>query len=286
MEYTIQLPQDFEVTDVQTLLETEWLVPKKVRHFLRMKKNVQVNGEVVVFHHLLAAGDLLTLTFDDADYLSPKIIANHQLELEVLYEDQHLIIVNKPVGMKTHPNQPEEDGTLLNYLAGYLEKEQVSPFVVHRLDQETSGVILFAKNQFILPIISRMLENREVKRSYQAIASGAIREKELTIAKSIGRDRHDSRKQVIDERRGKTAVTHVTVNRYSPRESWLTCALETGRTHQIRVHLESIGHPIVGDPLYHPQPSKAKRLMLHASQLSLIHPLTKELITANSPTPF
>lgn len=286
MEYTIKLPEDFTPNDVQTTLEQEWLIPKKVRHFLRMKKNVQVNGEVVVFHHILNPGDLVTLTFDDEDYLAPTIIPNHQQPVEVLYEDEHILIVDKPVGLKTHPNSPDEENTLLNYVAAYLADQNLNPFVVHRLDQETSGAILFAKNQFILPILSRMLENREVKRSYQAIASGAIREKELTIDKKIGRDRHDSRKQVIDDRRGKRAITHVKVRHYSPRESWITCTLETGRTHQIRVHLESIGHPIVGDPLYHPQPSKAKRLMLHASKLSLIHPLTKIQVNAESPTPF
>lgn len=279
MEYSITLPTDFQSMTVKRLLEEEWLVPRKVRHFLRTRRNVKVNGKQKMFHELVAAGDSVTLEIEDSDYVQPKILAGDKTQVKVLYEDEHLIVVNKPAGTKTHPNQPEENDTMLNHIADYLAEKQQLPYVVHRLDKETSGVILFAKNPFVLPIFGRMLEQREISRTYQAIVRGSITE-DLVINKKIGRDRHDRRKRIIEERNGKPAVTRVQVIE-SGQNSKILCHLDTGRTHQIRVHLLSIGHPVIGDPLYNPK-SRSNRLQLHASELSMIHPFTKESITVNA----
>lgn len=278
MEVKLTLPDNTETTELRELLEETWLVPRKVRHLLRTRKNVAVNGEVTPFHLEVKAGDTITLTFEDSDYGQPELEMGNADLVTVLFEDEHMLIVNKPYGMKTHPNQPSENETLLNHVAAYLAPQNLSPYVVHRLDKETSGAILIAKSPFVLPILGRMLEAREIKRTYQGIASGSMKQTYLTINKKIGRDRHDKRKRLVSDHQGQTAITHVTVEETSNTQSFVSCVLETGRTHQIRVHLQSIGHPLVGDPLYNPRPQEADRLMLHARSLSLVHPFTKELI--------
>ena len=273
MKYTITLTEAFAAQDIRQLLENDWLVPRKVRHFLRINQHVLLNGEPALFHETVKAGDEITLIFADSDYPQPQHLLGQADLLTILYEDEHLIILNKPAGMKTHPNQPTEDDTLLNHLAAYLAPQGLFPYVVHRLDKETSGAIVFAKNPFILPLLGKQLEAKKIQRTYQALAQGRIQAEQFTVSKNIGRDRHDPRKRIATERGGQPAVTHFTVQERSPRETKLTCLLETGRTHQIRVHLADYGHPVMGDPLYQKRPS-GSRLMLHAYKLALSHPLT------------
>ncbi len=274
MEYSITLPANQKTSTLRELLETEWLVPRKVRHFLRVRKFVWINGEPALFHQAVHAGDTITLRLEETDYTYQEIHLGNKKNIKPLYEDEHLIIVDKPAGIKTHPNQPDETDTLLNDLAAYLAEKKQRAYVVHRLDKETSGVILFAKNPLVLPILGRLLEQKQIYRRYQAVVWGKLT-KDQTITKKIGRDRHDRRKRVIDPR-GKTAITHVTVHAVHQKTSEIFCVLDTGRTHQIRVHLASLGHPIVGDPLY--QNKKGARLLLHAYEMYLPHPFTKETL--------
>ncbi len=273
MEYSITLPASQQPMTIRDLLEKEWLVPRKVRHFLRVRKNVLLNNELAMFHQEVHAGDTLTLRLEETDYSYQEIHLGNKKNIHPLFEDEHIILVNKPAGVKTHPNQPNETETLLNDLAAYLAEKNQRAYVVHRLDKETSGVILFAKNPLVLPILGRLLEQKAIYRRYQAVVWGKLNN-DTTIHKKMGRDRHDRRKRVIDERKGKTAITHVEVHAVHQKTSELYCVLDTGRTHQIRVHLASVGHPIVGDPLY--QTKKGPRLLLHAYEMFLVHPFTKE----------
>ena len=235
-----------------------------------------------MFHQVVQPLDTLTLIIEAEDYQYQKVQLGQAQNVTVLYEDEHMIVVDKKVGIKTHPNQPNENGTLQNDVAAYLAQqgEGAFPHVVHRLDKETSGVVLFAKNPFVLPILGRLLEQKEIFRKYQAIVEGRL-DKDLTIRKKIGRHRHDRRKRTIDERNGQEAITHVKVYQANKNQSQIYCILETGRTHQIRVHLASIQHPIVGEPLYN-EHSRAKRLMLHAYQMHLTHPFTKKKLKITS----
>ncbi|EGC70193.1 pseudouridine synthase, RluA family [Enterococcus casseliflavus ATCC 12755] len=273
MEYTMTLPENHPPMPLRDLLEQEWLVPRKVRHFLRTRKNVAVNQQPAMFHQEVRGGDQITLIIEDSDYSYQPIQLGQADKVDVLFEDEHLLVLNKPARVKTHPNQPLEADTLLNDAAAYLAPKQQQPYVVHRLDKETSGVVLFAKNPLVLPILGRMLENKQIFRRYQATVLGKLTQ-DQTIAKKIGRDRHDRRKRIIDSRNGQSAVTHVTIAHAQQKTTNVYCVLETGRTHQIRVHLASIGHPVVGDPLYQNKP--APRLLLHGYELHLEHPFTKE----------
>ncbi|WP_207871803.1 23S rRNA/1915/1917 synthase [Enterococcus sp. DIV2402] len=273
MEYSITLPASQQPMTIRDLLEKEWLVPRKVRHFLRIRKNVLLNNELAMFHQEVHAGDTLTLRLEETDYTYQEIHLGNKKNIHPLFEDEHIILVNKPAGVKTHPNQPDETETLLNDLAAYLAEKNQRGYVVHRLDKETSGVILFAKNPLVLPILGRLLEQKAIYRRYQAVVWGKLNN-DTTIHKKMGRDRHDRRKRVIDERKGKTAITHVEVHAVHQKTSEIYCVLDTGRTHQIRVHLASVGHPIVGDPLY--QTKNGPRLLLHAYEMFLVHPFTKE----------
>lgn len=275
MKFQIPIPSSFAEMTVEELLERQWLVPKKIRHFLRSKRHLLLNGQTCSWQNPVRAGDELTLLFDEDDY-PKKAVPFGQAELvDCLYEDQHLIIVNKPEGMKTHANQLGEIA-LLNHVSAYVGQ---ACYVVHRLDRETSGLVLLAKNPFVLPILNHLLEDKKISRQYWALVQGRLTNRTSTYRDKIGRDRHDRKKRLVTAK-GKAAITHVRrFKEFSgPKgpSSLVNCQLETGRTHQIRVHLAHHGHPIIGDPLYSKVP--ARRLMLHAHQLSFIHPFTREKV--------
>ena len=263
---------------VKELLEDYFLIPRKIRHFLRIKKHVLVNGETINWQSPVQKGDQIQLIFDADDYPEKELPAGDSSLVEELYQDEHVIIVNKPEGMKTHANEPTEIA-LLNHVSSYVG---ATCYVVHRLDKETSGAILFAKNPFILPILNRILEDKKIQREYWALIQGSLTQKTIVYKDKIGRDRHDRRKRLVDPRKGQYAETQVTQLKKLGRNSLVKCQLKTGRTHQIRVHLSHHGHPIVGDPLYNP--ARGERLMLHAYHLTFTNPLTLETIQVEAPS--
>ena len=272
MKFQIPIPQAFPQLTVKELLEDYFLIPRKIRHFLRTKKHVLVNDQVINWQSPVQPGDVLTLIFDQEDYPEKDIPLGNPELANILYQDRHLIIVNKPEGMKTHGNEPTEIA-LLNHVSAAVGQ---TCYVVHRLDKETSGAVLFAKNPFILPILNRLLEDKKIQREYWTLVQGKLPNKQVIYKDKIGRDRHDRRKRLVDKKNGQYAETHVSQLKNFGRYSLVKCQLKTGRTHQIRVHLSHHGHPIVGDPLYNPE--KADRLMLHAHRLTLTHPLSLENI--------
>ena len=276
MTLHVEIINPYPVTTVKDLLETKLLIPRKIRHFLRTKKHVLINGEAINWQSPVEKGDKISLTFDRVDYPEKIIPMGNANLIEPLYEDQHLIVVNKPEEMKTHGNEPTEIA-LLNHVSAYCGQ---TCYVVHRLDMETSGAVLFAKNPFILPILNRLLEDKKIQRQYWALAEGKFQTKETVYNDKIGRDRHDRRKRVVDPRKGQVAYTTVTRLKTFKGASLVNCQLKTGRTHQIRVHLAHHGHAILGDPLYSHR--TASRLMLHAHTLSFTHPLTLKKITVKA----
>ena len=275
MQFTFTLPESLPQMTVKQFLEEQLLIPRKIRHFLRIKKNIKINQKQVHWNEMVKPGDICQLTFDEEDYPTKEILLGNPDLVQEVYQDQHLIVVNKPEGMKTHGNQPDEIA-LLNHVSAYVDQ---TCYVVHRLDMETSGLVLFAKNPFIIPILNRLLEKKEISREYWALVEGQVRNKELVFRDKIGRDRHDRRKRVVDAKNGQHAETHISrLKQFPNKTSLVRCKLKTGRTHQIRVHLSHHKHPILGDPLYNTQ-SKTSRLMLHAFRLSFTHPLTLEKLS-------
>ncbi|MBF7051406.1 RluA family pseudouridine synthase [Streptococcus sp. HF-2466] len=276
MQFTITIPQGLPEMTVKELLEEHFLIPRKIRHFLRIKKHVFVNQKPINWQSIIHPHDKITLIFDEEDYPKKFILVGKADLVEELYQDEHIIIVNKPEGMKTHANEPTELA-LLNHVSAYVGN---TCYVVHRLDKETSGAVLFAKNPFILPILNRLLENKEISREYWALVQGVFPKKRQIYTDKIGRDRHDRRKRLVDNKNGQYAETQVTKLKEIGNNTLIKCQLKTGRTHQIRVHLAHHRHPIVGDPLYNPQ--KSERLMLHAHRLTFTHPFTLEKISVEA----
>lgn len=272
MTLHVEIINPYPATTVKELLETKLLIPRKIRHFLRTKKHVLINGETINWQSPVKEGDRISLTFDTEDYPNKTIPMGDANLVKPLYEDSHIIVVNKPEGMKTHGNKPTEIA-LLNHVSAYCGQ---TCYVVHRLDMETSGAVLFAKNPFILPILNRLLEDKMIQRQYWALTEGKFQTKKTVYKDKIGRDRHDRRKRVVDPRKGQSAYTTVTRLKTFEGASLVNCQLNRPNSPNSCASVPSRSC-YSGDPLYSHQP--ASRLMLHAHSLSFTHPLTLEKVT-------
>lgn len=276
------VPAEWQLYTLETLFKDFWQAPKKIVHAFRMEKNVRINGNHPDWTTPLAKGERLQLKLFVQEEIT--VVPEYQ-PVDIIFEDDHLIVFNKPAGMDTHPNEPGQQGTLANAAAFHMQAngEPGRPRHIHRLDRDTTGAVLFAKNALIGSILDKMLEERHIKRTYLALADGIIRQKKGTINKPIGRDRHHPTRRRVSET-GQNAITHFKVlDRFKQKElTLLQCSLDTGRTHQIRVHLSDFGHPLAGDSLYDGSPT-FNRQALHAVKLEFIHPFTQEKIICHAP---
>ena len=251
---------------------------------------VTVNQKTVKSNYKLNTGDLLSM--EEAELREPDIEAE-DIPLDILYEDSDLLIINKPKGMVVHPSAGHYSGTLVNALMHYC-KEDLSgingvlrPGIVHRIDMDTTGSLLVCKNDFTHNHIAEQLKVHSITRVYHAIVHGVIKDDEGTINAPIGRHPIDRKKMSINHKNGKEAVTHYQVLKRFKNFTYIECRLETGRTHQIRVHMSSISHPLLGDAVYGPArcPYKLQGQTLHAKTIGIIHPRTGEYIEVNAPLP-
>ena len=245
--------------------------------------NVMVNGAVITKAGTpLIAGDIIEIDIPDPVSSDNK---PQDIPLDIVYEDQYLLIINKPQGLVVHPGAGHSDGTLVNALLNHCDGKLsdingvLRPGIVHRIDKDTSGLMLACKDNETHIKLSEMIANHEVVRKYRAIACGVIKSEKGTIDAPIGRSNTDRRKMVV-RGDGKYAVTHFeVVNRFCEATD-LLLKLETGRTHQIRVHLHYIGHPIIGDPVYGTKKMKfgLEGQALHSTSIEFDHPITGEHI--------
>ena len=247
-------------------------------------------GKALKKNDRLQPGDVLTLCIPDP---SPVEILPQEIPLDVVYEDGDVIVVNKPVGLVVHPAPGHPDGTLVNALLYHCGNSlsgingALRPGIVHRIDRDTSGLIIAAKNDAAHLALAEQLQDHSLYREYEAVCAGSLREDAGTVDAPIGRHPADRKRMAIDRKNGRRAVTHWAVLGRYPGCTHIQCRLETGRTHQIRVHLASIGHPILGDTVYgakKPYPGLVGQC-LHARRLSFLHPRTGERVTVECPLP-
>ena len=261
---------------VEELLREKWRLGKKIVHELRMAKAVTLtDGSPVLWKDPLQKGTKLSFSFEaPASNYKP----TEQCELTIRYEDEHCLIVSKPKGMATHPNDEWDVDTCINHVMAHVN-ENGGHYAehVHRLDLGTKGLLLVAKHPIAKSIFDRMIEEKSIVRTYEAEVQGNIRQDNGTINEAIGKDRHHATRRVVSPS-GQHAVTHFEVVKRFKGTCLVHLVLETGRTHQIRVHMAHIGHPIVGDTMYNARQTASGDYELHAIQLEFDHPFLNKRI--------
>ncbi len=252
--------------------------------------NVLVDGTVRKANYKLRGAEAVQVTVPQAEPIS---VEPEDIPLDILYEDKDIIVVNKARGMVVHPASGVYSGTLVNALLFHCQdlsgiNGEIRPGIVHRLDKDTSGVMVCAKNDTAHLDLAEQIRTKTAHRTYWAIVHGNIKEEAGIIKGDIGRHPTDRKKMAIVRENGKPAVTHFKVLERFGDYTLVECQLETGRTHQIRVHMTSIGHPLINDPKYGPKKSSPFAIngqALHSLQLTLTHPVTKEEMTFTAPLP-
>ena len=252
---------------------------------------VTANGKPLKKNEKSTAGMVLELTLPEAQETD---LPAQEIPLDIRYEDSDVIVINKPKGIVVHPAPGHPDGTVVNALLHHCGDAlsgiggEKRPGIVHRIDKDTSGLLIAAKNDAAHAHLSAQLKDHTLARTYECIVCGNLKEDSGTIDAPIGRHPTDRKKMAIVHEHGKPAVTHFRVLERFGDYTLVECRLETGRTHQIRVHMASIGHPVLGDPKYGPRkacPFAIKGQALHSMQLTLTHPRTRESITFTAPLP-
>lgn len=257
---------------------------------LLKSEDVLVNEKIVKANYKVAAGDIISISVPEPEEVN---IQPEDLPLDILYEDEDLIVVNKPKGMVVHPSAGHFSHTLVNALMFHCRDELsgingvMRPGIVHRIDRNTTGSLLVCKNDFTHNHIAEQLKEHSITRKYRAIVHGVLKEDDGIVDAPIGRHQTDRKKMAVNYKNGKTAVTHYHVLERFSNYTYIECQLETGRTHQIRVHMKSIGHPILGDDVYGPAkcPYHLEGQTLHAMILGFIHPRKNSYMELSAPLP-
>ena len=287
--YQIGIGEDEERLD-------KWLsgaIPTLSRSYIQKcikEGQVLVNDSPCKANYRLRVDDEVAFQIPEA--VEPSVEAEN-IPLSVLYEDEDVLVVDKPKGMVVHPAPGHYSGTLVNavlyHCKGHLSgiNGVLRPGIVHRIDRDTTGSLIVCKNDLSHREIAGQMGAHSLNRSYRAIVHGMIKEEEGTVCAPIGRDEKDRKRMAVNEKNGKEAVTHYRVLQRFRDFTYIECRLETGRTHQIRVHMTSIGHPLLGDEIYGPRKTafRLEGQTLHAYCLGFIHPVNREYIEVKAPLP-
>jgi len=252
--------------------------------------NVFVNEEIVAKNYKAKSGDIIKVTIPVPVLLN---VEPQDIKLDVVYEDDDLLVVNKPKGMVVHPAPGNPDGTLVNALMFHCGDSLsgingvIRPGIVHRIDKDTSGLLIVAKNDFAHLNLAEQIKEHSFTRKYKAVVHGNIKDDEGTIDAPLGRSPKDRKKMAVTDKNSRNAVTHFSVLERFGSYTFLECKLETGRTHQIRVHMAYKGHPVAGDLVYGPKntPKELQGQCLHAGLIGFIHPRTGEYLEFEAPLP-
>ena len=286
----------FEIQEDQQMRLDKYLAeqfPEQTRSYLQKlikDGEVTVNGKNVKTGYQLSKGDEVSVNIPEPKELD---VEPQKMNLDIVYEDDDVILVNKPKGMVVHPAPGHTTDTLVNGLL-YHCKDNLSgingvarPGIVHRIDRDTTGILIVCKNDMSHNSIAAQLKEHSINRRYRALVHGNLKDDTGTVEGPIGRHPIDRKKMAINEKNGKPAVTHYTVLERFGNYTLIECKLETGRTHQIRVHMTSIGHPLVGDEVYGPAkcPFKLQGQCLHAMILGFVHPRTGEYMEFSADLP-
>lgn len=269
-------------------------MPDQSRSFLQKlirEEQITVNGRPVKANYRLQPEDQVLVIVPDPQL--PDILPEN-IPLDILYEDSDVLVINKPKGMVVHPAAGHYTNTVVNAVMYHCQGNLsgingvMRPGIVHRIDRDTTGAIVICKNDQAHQSLAQQLKEHSITRRYRAIVWNNLKEDEGTIDRPIGRHPVDRKKMAVNEKNGKTAVTHYRVLERFGRFTYIECRLETGRTHQIRVHMASIGHPLLGDEVYGPsgkQPFRLQGQCLHAMTLGFLHPSTGEYVEFEAPLP-
>lgn len=261
----------------------------KVQNLIKEKK-VLVNNHQEKSHYNLRLADVITYE----KYTNKQLtLEGENIPLNIIYEDDDILIINKPAGLVVHPGNGHESGTLVNALVYYGKElsskdDEIRPGLVHRIDKDTSGLLAIAKNDEAELYLKNQLSDHTMHREYIALVNGIIDENQAKIDAPIGRDPKSPVKFCVNVAKGRESITYFTVlKRYSEKVTLVSCRLLTGRTHQIRVHMDYIGHPVIGDPVYglNNRSLYDKGQLLHAYKLTFKHPKTHEFVTFEAPLP-
>ena len=245
------------------------------------EERVTVNGQVIKANYKVKSGDEIEILPKEPEVLE---VEAENIPLDIIYEDEAVVVVNKPQGMVVHPSPGHPNHTLVNALMYHIDQlssinDVIRPGIVHRIDKDTSGLLMVAKTDQAHEFLAKQLAEKTSTRRYLAIVHGDINHEKGTIDAPIGRDKKDRKKQAVTAD-GKHAVTHFKVLERFGTYTLIECQLETGRTHQIRVHMNYIGHPVAGDPLYAPRKTlKGQGQFLHAAQLGFEHPISHQRLS-------
>ena len=244
-----------------------------------------LNGQPRPKSHRLEGGEEVELTVRDPGTRS--VLEPEEVPLRIAWEDEHVLVVDKPAGVVVHPSPGHSSGTLVHGLVGLAAggEDEERPGIVHRLDRDTSGLLVVARSEEAYAKLQELVRDRELERRYKAVVRGRPRSWTGRIEAPIGRDRREPTRHSLDTDTPREAVTHFEVERLLDRHALLDVRLETGRTHQIRVHLAAIDLPVVGDPVYGVPDEQLRRQFLHAWRLAFPHPLSGERVEVESPLP-